>query len=89
MPLYEFECGQCGARFEALVDAGTVSVACRACGADETRRVYSAPGAPLRLVKAPGETRKQERRNTQLRATAKRDFKDARRQARDRRTGKP
>ena len=89
MPLYEFECGQCGARFEALVDAGTASVACRACGADKTRRVYSAPGAPLHLVRTPGEAQKQERRNAELRATAKRDFKDARQRARDRRTGKP
>lgn len=33
MPIYEFECGRCGERFEELVPAGTGSHACPACGA--------------------------------------------------------
>ncbi|HMC05912.1 MAG TPA: zinc ribbon domain-containing protein [Solirubrobacterales bacterium] len=67
MPLYEFECGRCGSRFEELVAAGTQAAGCRSCGAEGARRVYSAPGAPFRLVKAPGEARRQERRNAELR----------------------
>jgi putative FmdB family regulatory protein len=82
VPLYEFECERCGARFEELVDAGTADVACRSCGGEGTRRVYSAPGAPLKVVKTPGETRKQERRNAALRAGTKRRFKEARQRAR-------
>jgi putative FmdB family regulatory protein len=78
MPIYEFECAECGTRFEELVAAGTEGVACRNCGAERTQRVYSAPGAPFNLVKTPAETRKRERKNTQLREGAKRRFKEAR-----------
>jgi putative FmdB family regulatory protein len=40
VPLYEFECRSCGARFEALVDAGAERTECRECGE---------PGAERRL----------------------------------------
>ena len=66
MPIYEFRCSECGARFERLVAAGTDSAACRACGAAGAGRILSAPAAPFELVKAPGEARKQERRNAAL-----------------------
>ena len=82
VPIYEFECAACGERFEALVDAGAASVACRTCGAEETQRVLSSPAAPMHLVKTPGEARKQERKNAQLRARAKADFKAKRAAAR-------
>ena len=85
VPIYEFECAACGERFEALVDAGTASAECRRCGATETRRVLSAPAAPMHLVKPPGEARKQERANAGLRARAKADFKAKRQRARERR----
>ena len=82
MPLYEFECGRCGARFEELVDAGTEAVDCRECGADDTRRVYSAPAPEQRIVKTGGALRRQEARNAELRARTKRDFKARRAAAR-------
>jgi putative FmdB family regulatory protein len=41
MPIYEFECGECGELFEELVPAGTERVACRACGADGAQRKLS------------------------------------------------
>jgi putative FmdB family regulatory protein len=41
MPIYEFECEGCGERFEELVAAGAVGVACPQCGATETRRLLS------------------------------------------------
>ncbi len=78
MPIYEFVCERCDGRFEDLVEAGTEAATCPRCGAARTRRVYSAHGAPFKLVKTPGETRKQERRNAQLREGAKRRFKEAR-----------
>jgi putative FmdB family regulatory protein len=87
MPIYEFRCGSCGERFEALVDAGTESAACRACGADDARRVLSATAAPFGLVSTPGEARKQERRNAKLRERAKADFKAKRARAREARGG--
>lgn len=41
MPIYEFECEQCGERFEELVAAAAAAVACPRCGAGETRRLLS------------------------------------------------
>jgi putative FmdB family regulatory protein len=82
MPIYEFVCEACGARFEELVDAGTENVACLACTSERTRRVYSPQGRPFRIVKTPGETRRQEGMNAQLRDRAKQRFGAARRQAR-------
>ena len=81
MPIYEFLCEACGARFEELVDAGTESVACGACASQRTRRVYSPQGRPFRIVKTPGDTRQQERKNAQLRERTKERFGAARRQA--------
>jgi len=82
VPLYEFECGRCGARFEELVDAGTETVACRECGADGTRRVYSAPAPEPRMVKTGGALRRQEARNAELRSRTKSEFKERRAAAR-------
>ena len=40
VPIYEFDCGACGERFEELVGVGTETVECRACGtAEGARRV--------------------------------------------------
>ena len=83
MPIYDFECDECGARFEALVDAGTSSAACRNCGSERTHRRYSAQAASFQLVKSPGEARKQEARNAELKKRTKADFKRRRRAARE------
>jgi putative FmdB family regulatory protein len=83
VPIYEFRCGACDERFEALVDAGTETVERRLCGSPDTRRVFSAPAAPMSLVKSLGERRKQERANQKLRADTKARFKASRRQARE------
>jgi putative FmdB family regulatory protein len=40
MPIYEYECRQCGHQFELLVLRGTV-VACPACGSGELERLLS------------------------------------------------
>jgi len=84
VPLYEFECGRCGARFEDLVDAGTETADCRECGARGARRAYSAPAPEPRIVKTGGALRRQEARNAELRASAKREFKARRAAARRR-----
>jgi putative FmdB family regulatory protein len=83
VPIYEFRCQTCGERFEALVDMATDAVACRLCGAANAERVLSAQAVPLAHVKSPSATRRQERRNAQLRQRTKSDFKAARRRARD------
>ncbi|HEY5941780.1 MAG TPA: zinc ribbon domain-containing protein [Solirubrobacterales bacterium] len=47
MPIYEFECEECGVRFEELVGA-EATAACPACGAARTRRLYSRVSPPGR-----------------------------------------
>jgi putative FmdB family regulatory protein len=47
VPLYEFDCVACGARFEEMVPAGAVA-ACPACGGERVRRAFS-PIAPPRM----------------------------------------
>ena len=40
MPLYEFDCGACGAHFEEVVPAGCTAP-CPACGGERVNRVLS------------------------------------------------
>ena len=82
MPIYEFRCGVCGERFEALVDAGTEAVECRMCGAAGATRMLSAPSPSPHLVKSAGAKRKQERANARLRAETKARFAESRRRGR-------
>ena len=82
MPIYEFRCGGCGARFEALVAAGTETEECRECGVAGATRVMSAPAQPPKLVKSGGGNRRQEDKNRKLHQAAKSDFKAKRERAR-------
>jgi putative FmdB family regulatory protein len=75
MPIYEFRCLACGARFEELLAAGAGAAACPECASGRTERVLSAQAPPPSLVRSPGDARKQERRNAELHARAKADFK--------------
>jgi putative FmdB family regulatory protein len=43
VPIYEFECAKCGARFEELVRAGETAP-CPHCKSAEVKRRYSAIG---------------------------------------------
>lgn len=47
MPIYEFECEGCGARFEELVGV-EAAAACPTCGSERTRRLYSTVSPPGR-----------------------------------------
>jgi putative FmdB family regulatory protein len=40
VPLYEFDCSNCGARFEEVVPAGCAAP-CPACGGERVNRVFS------------------------------------------------
>jgi putative FmdB family regulatory protein len=64
MPIYEFECGECGALFEELVAAGE-TVACPSCGAERSRRLYLGVSPPGRQPRGAGvrsdESRRRER----------------------------
>jgi putative FmdB family regulatory protein len=83
VPIYEFDCGSCGARFEALVGAGTETATCRECRAEGGERVMSAPGRAPRLVKSAGENRRAEDARGVGRGGAKERFKEARSKARE------
>ena len=87
MPMYEFDCGDCGERFEDLVAVGTERTECRLCGSEKTERVLSAPGAPWKLVKTVGAARQQEVRNAKLHADTKAHFKETRKKAREAKKG--
>jgi putative FmdB family regulatory protein len=45
VPLYEFSCDACGARFEELTPPGA-RAPCPACGNERVTRVFSAIAAP-------------------------------------------
>jgi len=64
MPIYEFECEECGARFEELVSADA-TVGCSACGSRLTRRLLSTVSPPGRQPRGAGvrsdESRRRER----------------------------
>ena len=45
MPIYEFDCRRCEARFEELTRAGA-NAACPSCGSDEVERRFSSISEP-------------------------------------------
>jgi putative FmdB family regulatory protein len=52
VPLYEFDCCACGARFEQIVPPGAIAP-CPACGGEQVNRVFSpiaAAGVPVGLT---------------------------------------
>jgi putative FmdB family regulatory protein len=59
VPLYEFECRTCNARFEEIVPAGSTT-ACPACGGEDVIRIFSRiapPRVPVGLTgKAAAES---------------------------------
>jgi putative FmdB family regulatory protein len=65
VPIYEFECEECGARFEELVALEASDVPCAACGSARTRRLLSNVSPPGRQPRGAGvrsdESRRRER----------------------------
>jgi putative FmdB family regulatory protein len=62
VPIYEFDCSACGARFERLVEAGTEHAACPACGATDAGRLLSSFAAPVRQLTANQRRRAEDAR---------------------------
>lgn len=56
MPIYEFECGSCGERFEQLCAAGTERLDCTHCGAPGAERRFSSFAYSRQLT--PNQRRK-------------------------------
>jgi putative FmdB family regulatory protein len=65
VPVYEFECEECGARFEELAPSDTQSLPCSRCGSSRTRRLLSkvspAGRQPRGAVARGDESRRRER----------------------------
>jgi putative FmdB family regulatory protein len=65
VPIYEFECEECGAGFEELVAVSAATAPCPECGSEQTRRLMSAVSPPGRQPRGAGvrsdESRRRER----------------------------
>lgn len=48
MPIYEFECEECGSRFDELVAVEATAPPCPRCGARRSRRLLSTVAPPGR-----------------------------------------
>ena len=82
VPLYEFDCCTCGARFEEIVPAGCVAP-CPACGGERVTRAFSqiaAPGVPVGLTRAAA--RDSDARRAEREAAKKERFVAERKQKR-------
>jgi putative FmdB family regulatory protein len=82
MPIYEFECEECGARFEDLVAAGADAVPCGSCGSRRTRRRMSALSPPGRQPRGAGVRSEESRRREREAARGERIAEAKKRRAR-------
>ena len=70
--MYEFECGECGERFESLVAMGTETEPCAVCGAPGAERRLSSFG--LTRQPTPNQQRRMEDRRGTNRDGARQRF---------------
>lgn len=59
MPIYEFECGSCGERFEELTSADATPP-CPRCAAADARRLISLVAPPLKIGPRGRDARRME-----------------------------
>jgi putative FmdB family regulatory protein len=85
MPIYEFECGGCDARFEELVPTGTETAVCPSCGTAGAGRRLSSFGLS-RQPTAAQKRRLEDRRGID-RDGARRRFKRDLARGRERKQG--
>ncbi|HET7119679.1 MAG TPA: FmdB family zinc ribbon protein [Solirubrobacterales bacterium] len=77
MPVYEFECEQCGACFEELVSAAAAAP-CPSCGSERVRRLYSPVSPPGRQPRGAA-VRSDESRRREREAARQQRLADSRR----------
>ncbi len=82
MPIYEFECEECGARFEELVAAGADPVACAECGSERTGRLISNVSPPGRQPRGAAVRSDESRRREREAARGERLVESGKRRAR-------
>lgn len=64
MPIYEFECGECGNRFEEMASVGTEQATCPECGSQRAERRFSVFGVTTRQMTAYQKRRSEDERGT-------------------------
>jgi putative FmdB family regulatory protein len=64
VPIYEFECAECGNRFEEMTSVGTEDAGCPECGSAGAKRRFSVFGVTTRQM-----TTYQKRRAEDVRGT--------------------
>ncbi|HVW46883.1 MAG TPA: zinc ribbon domain-containing protein, partial [Solirubrobacterales bacterium] len=77
----EFECEDCGERFEELVPASAGTAACPACGSERTRRLISPVSPPGRIPRGAAVRSDESRRREREAARADRISESRRRRA--------
>jgi putative FmdB family regulatory protein len=77
MPVYEFECEQCGSRFEELMGSETQPPPCPQCGAEGARRLLSPVSPPERIVPRGPKVRDSESRRSEREAARSQRIADA------------
>jgi putative FmdB family regulatory protein len=83
VPLYEFDCGACGARFEEIVPAGCTAP-CPACGGERVTRAFSQiAGRGVDVGLSGAAARDSDSRRAQREAVKKDRFVAERKQRRD------
>jgi putative FmdB family regulatory protein len=64
VPIYEFECAGCGARFERIAAVGTDTATCPECGAEGGERRMSMFGVTTRQLTPAQRRRLEDKRGT-------------------------
>lgn len=85
MPLLDFECGKCSARFEELV-LGEGDVVCPECGSTDVRRLYSPIGAAPKVSMSRAAMRESDSRRGEREAARKEKFVEQRKKRRESRS---
>jgi len=59
MPIYDYECADCGFIFEVMVDGGGHPPLCPSCGGEQTKKLIAAPA--IHIKTDPGTARIEKR----------------------------
>lgn len=57
MPIFEYQCRECGAKFEKIVSSSSGQVTCKNCDSDQVARllsVFAVPGHSTNASSEPG-----------------------------------
>ena len=81
MPIYEFECEQCGRRFEELAPSDTRIIPCPECGSGKTRRLMSPVSPAGRQPRGAGVRSDESRRGEREAARGERIAESKRKRA--------